>query len=44
MLICPVCMKHYGVKETDLMEGIKVGNPDATGAALFREGTKTLTW
>jgi sulfur relay (sulfurtransferase) complex TusBCD TusD component (DsrE family) len=44
VLICPVCMKHYGVKESDLIEGIKVGNPDATGAALFRDGTKTLTW
>jgi sulfur relay (sulfurtransferase) complex TusBCD TusD component (DsrE family) len=44
VLICPMCMKHYGVKEADLIEGIKVGNPDLTGAALFRDGTKTLTW
>lgn len=44
VLICPMCMKHYGVKEADLIDGIKVGNPDSTGAALFRDGTKTLTW
>ena len=44
VLICPMCMKHYGVKEADLIEGIKAGNPDLTGGALFRDGTKTLTW
>lgn len=44
VLICPLCMKHYGIAEADLIEGIKVGNPDITGAALFRDGTKTLTW
>lgn len=44
VLICPMCMKHYGVSEADLIEGIEVGKPESTGAALFREGTKTLTW
>jgi sulfur relay (sulfurtransferase) complex TusBCD TusD component (DsrE family) len=44
VIICPMCMKQYGVKEADLIEGIKVGNPDLTGGALFQEGTKTLTW
>ena len=43
VLICPMCMKHYGIKEADLIEGVKVGNPDLTGGALFRDGTKTLT-
>jgi hypothetical protein len=35
-------MKHYGIKESDLIEGIKVGNPDLTGAALFQP-TKVAT-
>ncbi|MEZ5786742.1 MAG: DsrE family protein [Xanthobacteraceae bacterium] len=44
VIVCPMCMKHYGVAETDLIEGVKVGNPDLTGPALFKDGTKTLTW
>jgi len=44
VLICPLCMKHYGVKEADLLPGIKVGNPELTGGALFGDNTKTLTW
>lgn len=44
VIVCPMCMKHYGVKEDDLLSGLKVGNPDLTGAALFKDNTKTLTW
>jgi sulfur relay (sulfurtransferase) complex TusBCD TusD component (DsrE family) len=44
VLICAMCMKHYGVAEGDLLPGLKIGSPDATGAALFRDGTQTLTW
>ena len=44
VLICPMCMQHYGVKPGDLIEGIKVGNPELVGGALFKDGTKTLTW
>jgi sulfur relay (sulfurtransferase) complex TusBCD TusD component (DsrE family) len=44
VLICPMCMKHYGVREGDLVPGIQVGSPDVTGAALFRDNTKSLTW
>lgn len=42
--VCPTCMKHFGVKEEDLLPGLKVGNPDLLGGALFKDGTKTLTW
>ncbi|MGE0221828.1 MAG: DsrE family protein [Acetobacteraceae bacterium] len=42
--ICAMCMKHYGVAEADRLEGIKVGDPDSVGAALFRDNGKTLTW
>jgi sulfur relay (sulfurtransferase) complex TusBCD TusD component (DsrE family) len=44
VLMCPMCMKHYGVKETDLLSGIRVGNPELTGGALFKDNAKTLTW
>ena len=44
VIACPMCMKHYGVKEADLIEGVKVGNPDLTGDLLFKEDSKTLTW
>lgn len=44
VLACPMCMKHYKVKESDLLPGLKVGNPELTGGALFRDNTKTLTW
>ncbi|MDG4557377.1 MAG: DsrE family protein [Candidatus Contendobacter sp.] len=44
VLVCPMCMKHYGVKEADLLPGLKVGNPELTGGALFKDNTKTLTW
>lgn len=44
VIACPYCMKHYGVQASDLLPGIAVGNPDLTGAALFREDTRTLTW
>lgn len=44
VLVCPMCMKHYGVKESDLLPGLKVGKPELTGGALFKDNTKTLTW
>jgi len=43
-IVCPMCMKHYGVAEADLLEGAVVGNPDLTGGALFAPDTRTLTW
>jgi sulfur relay (sulfurtransferase) complex TusBCD TusD component (DsrE family) len=44
VIACPFCMKHYGVQEADLVPGIKVGNPELTGGALFKEDTKTMSW
>ena len=44
VLICLMCMKHYGIEEADLLQGLKVGNPELTGGALFKDNTKTLTW
>lgn len=44
VIVCPFCMKHYGMKDADLIEGANVGNPDLTGGLLFKDDTKTLTW
>lgn len=44
ILVCPMCMKHYGVSEADLLPGLKVGNAELTGAALFKDNGKTMTW
>ncbi len=44
VIMCPMCMKHYEIKEENLLSGLKVGNPELTGTALFKENTKTLTW
>ena len=44
VLICPMCMRHFGVTREDLMDGVQVSNPEQAGAALFRSGTRTLSW
>ena len=44
LIACPSCMKHYGINESDLLAGIKVGNPRMLSDALFQDNTKTLAW
>jgi sulfur relay (sulfurtransferase) complex TusBCD TusD component (DsrE family) len=44
VLICQMCMKHYGFGEADLIPGLELGKPDLTGEMLFKDNTKTLTW
>lgn len=44
VIACPTCMKHFGVEETDILPGIKVGTPASIDAALFQDNTKTLSW
>lgn len=44
VLVCPMCMAHYGVQEADLLPGLKVSSPESTGQALFRDGARTLSW
>jgi predicted peroxiredoxin len=44
VIVCQFCMKQLGVKESDLLPGFKVGNPDLVGGALFGDNTKTLSW
>lgn len=44
ILVCPMCMKQYGVKTADLLPGLRVSTPELTGAAIFAEGARTLSW
>ena len=45
VLVCPMCMEHYGVDKADLSSGLKLSNPKIVGDALFDDDdTKTLSW
>jgi intracellular sulfur oxidation DsrE/DsrF family protein len=44
VIVCQYCLKQFDIKESDLLPGYKVGNPELTGEALFKGDTKTLSW
>ena len=44
VIMCPMCLKQAGFTEADLIFGIKLGSPKVTGDALFKDGTKTMSW
>ncbi len=44
LIACPSCMKHYGISESDLLAGIKVGTPQMLSDVLFHSNTRTLAW
>ena len=44
VIMCPMCLKQAGFTEADLISGIKLGSPKVTGDALFKDGTKTMSW
>lgn len=44
VIACGHCMKHYGLTEADLPNGVKTGAPDLTFGQLFAPGTRTMTW
>jgi sulfur relay (sulfurtransferase) complex TusBCD TusD component (DsrE family) len=44
VIMCPMCLRHFGFSEADLIPGIKMGGPKITGDTLFKDGTKTLSW
>ncbi|QAZ67827.1 DsrE family protein [Solidesulfovibrio carbinolicus] len=44
VLVCPMCSQKYGVAENEFLDGLKLTNPDTTGAALFADNTQTLSW
>ena len=44
VIMCPMCQKQAGFTEADLIPGVKLGGPKITGDALFKDGTKTMSW
>ena len=44
VIMCPMCLKQAGFTEADLISGVKLGGPKMTGDALFKDGTKTMSW
>lgn len=44
VIMCPICLKQAGYMESDLIAGVKLGGPQITGEALFKDGTKTMSW
>lgn len=44
VIMCPMCLKQAGYTEADLISGVKIGGPKITGDALFKDGTKTMSW
>jgi predicted peroxiredoxin len=44
VLIAPPSMKHYGVREDDLLPGVQLSNRKLSGEALFRGTTRALSW
>jgi predicted peroxiredoxin len=44
VLVCAMCLKHFGVAESDLMAGVKLSNPELVDAALFADDVRTLSW
>ncbi len=44
VLVCPVCMKSIGMKESDLMQGAEKATISSVNDVLFRRDTKTLAW
>ena len=44
VIVCPSCLKHHGIAESDLIAGVKLGNPELTSGLLFKDDTRTLTW
>ncbi|CAM3779539.1 DsrE family protein [Polynucleobacter arcticus] len=44
VIMCPPCLKQAGYSEPDLVAGVKLGGPKVTGDALFKDGTKTMSW
>jgi sulfur relay (sulfurtransferase) complex TusBCD TusD component (DsrE family) len=44
VIACQHCMHHHGVKDNEMLKGVKLGTPEMTGDALFKDNTKTMTW
>jgi hypothetical protein len=40
----PLSLKHHGVAPQQLLPGVQASNRALSSAALFRPGTRTLSW
>ena len=44
VLVVPLSLKHYGVREDELLPGLQLSYRKLSGAALFRPETRVLGW
>ncbi len=44
VIVCQMCIKRYGLKKEDLMDGVVVGNPDITIPAMLDKNVKVISW
>ncbi len=44
VIVCQMCIKRYGLKKEDLIDGVVVGNPDITIPAMLDKNVKVISW
>ena len=44
VLMCGPCMAEFGLKQEDVVEGVKMGRPGYTQDFIFAENARTLSW
>jgi intracellular sulfur oxidation DsrE/DsrF family protein len=44
VVACGHCVQHLGLKDSDLLDGVKIGTPAVINETLFKDNTKTLSW
>jgi intracellular sulfur oxidation DsrE/DsrF family protein len=44
VIACGHCVEHLGLKEADLLDGVKIATPAIMNETLFKDDTKTLSW
>ncbi len=44
IVLCPMCMAEYGVKESDLIPGMTIGDPALISQIIFKDNAKVITW
>jgi predicted peroxiredoxin len=44
VLMCGPCMREFGLKTEDLVEGVQMGRPGYTQSFIFAENARALTW
>jgi predicted peroxiredoxin len=44
VLVCGPCLQEFGLKQSDLIDGVQMGRPGLTQDYIFAPDTRTLTW